>query len=149
MKFKSLFAIMLFVFLMIFFSNLKANQDAELVSIDEEAVIKKAIEEQYIMGLKIRDFDLIKSICIPEAKLMSTGRDGSFHLTTLEKWSKRFDPNNPPFNQLDAHITKIDREGTAAQIKILFIIDSKQKVIDYLHLLKLDGKWRIVNIIDY
>lgn len=135
--------------MILIYSNLKSNQDNDLVSINEEVEIKKAIQEQYIKGLKIRDFDLIKSICIPEAKLMSAGRDGKFHLTTLEKWSKKFDPNNPPFKKLEAHITKIDREGTAAQVKILFIIDSKRKVIDYLHMLKLNSKWRIVNIIDY
>jgi hypothetical protein len=44
---------------------------------------------------------------------------------------------------------KIDREGSAAQVKILFVVDKKQKVTDFLHMLKLDGVWRIVNIIDY
>ncbi len=150
MKNKSLFTTMIFLFSIFLISNqLNANHDEEILNINEEAKIKKAVEEQYIEGIKIRDFDLIRSICIPEAKLMSAGRDGKLHLTTLEKWSKKFDPNNPPFKQLEAYITKIDREGTAAQIKILFIIDSKRKVIDYLNMLKLNGKWRIVNIIDY
>jgi hypothetical protein len=80
---------------------------------------------------------------------MSAGRDGVLHLTSLEKWSKRFDPNNPPFKKLDYEITKIDREGTAAQVKIAFTIDSTRPVTDYLHMLKLSGTWRIVNIIDY
>jgi hypothetical protein len=135
--------------LIVLCSNSRAARDEVLSDLDEEAVIERAVEEQYIRGLEIRDFELIRSICIPEARLMSNGRDGKLHLTTLDKWSKRFDPDNPPFESLESHIIKIDREGTAAQIKILFVVDSKRRVIDYLHMLKLDGKWRIVNIIDY
>jgi hypothetical protein len=80
---------------------------------------------------------------------MSAGRDGEFRLTSLEKWSKRFDPANPPFKKLDYSIVKIDREGTAAQVKIAFTVDSTRQVTDFLHMLKLNGTWRIVNIIDY
>ena len=115
----------------------------------EEFHIEKAVKELYIKGLETRDFDLIETVCIPEAKLMSAGRDDRFHLTSLEKWSKRFDPKNPPFQKLDYSIVKIDREGTAAQVKIVFIVDSQRRVVDFLHMLKLHGEWRIVNIIDY
>ena len=117
--------------------------------LDEEMHIQRAVEDLYIKGLQIRDFNLIQTICIPEAKLMSADRNGKFYLTTLERWSKRFDPKNPPFKQLDYCIVKIDCEGTAAQVKILFIVDNSRNVTDYLHMLKLEGKWRIVNIIDY
>lgn len=80
---------------------------------------------------------------------MSTRRDNTLSVTTLDRWSKRFDPKNPPFKTLDYSIIKIDREGTAAQVKILFIVNGKNRVTDYLHLLKIEGTWRIVNIIDY
>ncbi len=80
---------------------------------------------------------------------MSAGRDGALHLTTLQEWSKRFDPANPPFNKLDYEMVKIDREGTAAQVRIAFTVDSSRQVTDFLHMLKLDGQWRIVNIIDF
>ncbi len=103
----------------------------------------------YIKGLKDRNFELIESICIPECVHMSTGTEGDLHVATLEKWSKRFDPQNPPFKELSSCILKIDREGTAAQVKILFIVDKKTRVTDYLHMLKLGGEWRIVNIIDF
>lgn len=115
----------------------------------EEALIKQAVENLYIEGLKKRDFALIESICIPETHLMSAGKDGSLHVTTLAKWSKRFDPNNPPFKKLDYSISKVDREGRAAQVKIAFVVDSARHVTDFVHMLKLDGEWRIVNIIDY
>jgi hypothetical protein len=116
---------------------------------NEETLIKKAVEELYVKGLQTRDFSLIEAVCIPEAHLMSAGRDGKLHDTTLEKWSKRFDPNNPPFEKLDFSILKIDREGTAAQVRIAFTVDSSRHVTDFLHMLKLGGEWKIVNIIDF
>ena len=54
-----------------------------------------------------------------------------------------------PFQKLDYSITKVDREGSAAQVKISFIVDSRRHVTDFLNMLKLDGDWRIVNIIDH
>ena len=111
--------------------------------------IHRAVTDFYFKGLKERDFSLIRTICVPGAVLMSAGRDGKLRITTLDKWSKRFDPENPPFKSLAHSIVKVDREGTAAQVKILFIVDGKNRVIDYLHLLKIEGTWRIVNIIDF
>lgn len=127
----------------------QTDRDESLNELKEETLIRKAVEELYIEGLKVRDFKLIEGVCIPETKLMSIGRDGKFRITTLAQWSKRFDPANPPFKELDYCILKIDREGTAAQVKIRFVVDSSRKVTDYLNMLKVDGKWQVVNIIDY
>lgn len=129
-------------------TNTWATQDKSIDSLREESDIKEAVEQLYIKGLETRNFDLIETICIPETRTMSAGRDGTLHVTTLEKWSERFDPQNPPFKELDYTIVQIDREETAAQVKILFIVDSKRHVTDFLHMLKVDGKWRIVNIIN-
>lgn len=115
----------------------------------DELLIRNVVTELYIKGLRIRDFELMRTICIPETVLMSAGRDNTLHLTTLDKWSERFDPQNPPFTTLESSIVKIDREGTAAQVEILFIVDGTRRVTDFLNLLKLDGRWRIVNIIDF
>ena len=123
-------------------------QEEKGESLTEEMLIKEAVEGLYIKGLVVRDFDLIRAVCIPETRSMSAGKDSTLHVTTLEKWSKRFDPHDPPFKQLDYTILKIDREGAAAQVKILFLVDSKHHVTDFLHMLKLDGKWRIVNIMN-
>ena len=116
---------------------------------DSENEIRKSVEELYIKGLKTRDFSLIRSVCIPETRLMSTGRDSVLHITTLDAWSKRFDPDNPPFRSLKYDISKIDFKGTAAQVRIDFLVDGSREVTDYLHLLKIKNQWRIVNIIDY
>jgi len=131
-----------------FCANTWATQDNNIDLFREESDIKDAVEQLYIKGLETRNFALIETICIPEARTMSAGRDGTLHVTTLEKWSKRFDPQNPPFKELDYTIVQIDREETAAQVKIIFIVDSKRHVTDFLQMLRLDGKWRIVNIMN-
>ena len=121
------------------------NDDAD----SENAAIKSAVEDFYIKGLKTRDFDLIRTVCVPEAKLMGARQNGELGVTTLDQWSARFDLANPPFQKLDYEIVKIDRVGTAAQVRIDFIVDSKTHVTDFLHMLKIKGSWRVVNIIDY
>lgn len=139
--------IIIVIFVMGFFlGKIVYGQENEPV---EEFVIEKRVVDFYVKGLQIRDFNLIKEICIPDAMLMSAGHDGNLRRTTLEKWSKRFDPQKPAFKKLDYCILKIDRTGLAAQVAVLFIIDSKKSVTDYLHMLKIQGTWKVVNIIDY
>jgi hypothetical protein len=115
---------------------------------DDTAAITAAIQGQYIEGLRVRDFSLITAICIPEARMMSVRGDGELAVTTLEEWSQRFDPKNPPFKSLEATIAKVDVTGTAAQVRIDFIVDGTRKVTDYLNMLKIAGHWRIVSIIE-
>jgi len=110
--------------------------------------IKDAVKNYYIKGLETRNFDLIESICIAEAKLYGVRQDGSLGITTLEEWSKRFDPDNPPFKSLESEITKVDQVGNAAQVKIRFVMDGRD-IHDLLNLLKIEARWRIVNMIDY
>ena len=126
-----------------------SGQDENPSTFEDEVLIKRAVDDLYIKGLETRDFNLITTICIPQTLLMSADEAGKLRVTTLERWSKRFDPKNPPFKHLDSCIVKIDREGSAAQVKISFLVDSKRQVTDFLHLLKIEGRWRIVNIIDY
>ena len=111
--------------------------------------ITHAVENYYIKGLQTRDFSLIRTIFISETKLYSVLSDSSLSTTSLEKWSKRFDSSSPPFKTLDYEILKVDFEGTAAQVKIKFILDNKRIIHDYLNMLRIKGKWRIVNIIDF
>ena len=122
------------------------TEDAALAA--DKDLIRVAVEDFYVRALKTRDFSLIEAVCIAEAKLMSTGRDGALRITTLERWSRRFDPDDPPFQHLSHSIEKIDVVGTAAQVKIQFVIDHERPVTDFLSMLKIDGRWRISHIID-
>ncbi|HJN06153.1 MAG TPA: nuclear transport factor 2 family protein [Bacteroidales bacterium] len=130
-------------------SALHKNYASAIENVDEADIIKKAVEQFYIQGLQERNFTLIREICINEAKLYGVRSDSSIVITTLDQWSKNFDPDNPPFKTLEYKIEKIDFAGTAAQVKILFIINGNNKIYDFLNMLKIDGSWRIVNIIDY
>ena len=114
----------------------------------EDLLIVEAVEDFYIKGLQTRDFNLIRAICIPDALLMSADREGRLRVTTLDDWSVRFDPDAPPFQSLEYRIAGVDRAGTAAQVKIEFLVDGAP-VTDYLNMLRLGGAWRVVNIIDY
>ncbi len=83
----------------------------------EKAEIRAAVEDLYIEGLKTRDFDLIRVACVPETRLMGSRKNGELGVKTLDQWSVRFDPANLPFNKLDYEIVKIDRVGSAAQVR--------------------------------
>ena len=39
--------------------------------------------------------------------------------------------------------------GTAAQVKIRFVIDPTRTVTDFLNMLKIGNTWRVVNIFDF
>jgi hypothetical protein len=137
------------VFLVVTLAGSVGLQSSESDTSSDKLLIRKAVVELYIKGLQIRDFELIKDICTPDALLMSVGDEDKLQVTTLDTWSKRFDPGNPPFQTLDYSILRIDTAGTAAQVKILFILNGARRVTDFLHLLKIEGRWRVVNIIDF
>ena len=115
----------------------------------EEAAIRASVECLYIKGLAERDFSLITEICVRETVLMSADNDGRIHVTTLTEWEPRFDPDNPPFKSLDAKIARVDIQGTAAQVRVDFVLNGDRPVTDFLNMLKICGRWRIVNVIDY
>lgn len=113
----------------------------------EDSRIGAVVEEFYVEGLRTREFHLIRSICIPQAVMMGVRGDGSLGVTTLDEWSARFDPDHPPFRILDHQIGSIDRTGSAAQVRIDFVMDGRE-ITDYLQMLLIGGEWKIVNIID-
>jgi len=107
------------------------------------------VESYYIKGLRTRDFSLIRAICVPEKILYGVKQNSELNITTLNIWSAKFDPSNPPFKNLDYEIGYIDFEGKAVQVKIKFIVNHHTIIYDYLNLLKIEGQWKIINIIDY
>ncbi len=145
---------MLAVFTLVVLSLLPATssltaQEGDHEASRENSIIAETVESLYIKGLQTREFALIRTICVPDALLMGTDQEGRLRITTLDEWSMRFDPDAPPFESLDYHIAKVDRSGTAAQVKIEFLVNGETPVTDYLHMLRLGDVWRVVNIIDY
>ena len=126
-----------------------APEEDVLMEDKEERAIRDAVEQKYIAGILTRDFSLIEEVCIPDAKLMGTNKEGALRTTTLKQWSKRFDPEKPPFQELSFIISRVDRVGTIAQVRVDFEVDSTQHATDFLNMVKVDGAWRVVNIVDY
>ncbi len=146
----NLFRLIIVSILTLMFISPLISQDKSISSIlSEKLEIKRVVENFYIKGLRIRDFKLIREVCIVDAKLMGVNRDKNLQVTTLDQWSKKFDPKKPPLKKLFAEVGKIDLVGTAAQVTLNLIINDKQKVTDYLNMLKIQNKWKIVNIIDF
>ena len=143
------FVVSLTTTLILFSASTAAGQTKSTQMLSEENQVRNAVESLYVKGLITRDFELIRKICVPEAKLMGATERGTLNVTTLDKWSARFDPDNPPFETIDYCISKVDVVGAAAQVKIIFIVNSRTEVTDFLNMLEVQGAWRIVNIIDY
>ncbi len=127
---------------------LAASLPSALGADSEEARIEARVVELYVGGLVSRDFSLIRTICIPEMLMRGVNREGKVNVTSLDKWSKRFDPAKPPFEKLEHTIASVQRKGDAAQVRIDFVIDGKREITDFLQLLKIEGVWRIVSVID-
>lgn len=142
--------VLTFLFLLLLPANFPLRaQDQPPEAAEEDSLITEAVEGLYIKGLQTRDFDLIRTVCVPDALLMGSDQEGRLRVTTLDQWSVRFGPDEPPFQTLEYRIAKVDRTGTAAQVKIEFLVDGETSVTDYLHMLRVGDAWRIVNIIDY
>jgi hypothetical protein len=114
-----------------------------------ERQVKNAVVDYYIKGLETREFSLIESICLPDAVLQGSRQDGELRTTDLPTWSKRFTPGQPPFKSLTWDISKVDVVGNAAQVRIDFVINGDTPVTDFLNLVRVEGRWRITNMIDY
>ncbi len=111
--------------------------------------VRRAVNDYYIKALETRDFSLMESICLPHAVLQGSRATGELRTTDLAKWSKRFTPGKLPLDSLTSDISKIDVEGRAAQVRIDFVINGKTPITDYLNLVRVEGRWRITNIVDH
>jgi hypothetical protein len=114
-----------------------------------ERRVRNAVVDYYIKGLETREFSLIESICLPGALLQGSRATGELRTTDLPTWSKRFTPGRPPFESLSWEISKVDVAGGAAQVRIDFVVNGDTPVTDFLNLVRVEGRWRITNMIDY
>jgi len=77
MKTKSAIVIVMVLFAAQLCAQDTAAADAGEIKRLEEIKIRLAVEMQYIKGLQIRDFELIRKVCIPQAKLMGVNKKGN------------------------------------------------------------------------
>ena len=113
--------------------------------LDEEAEIRQAIENCYFRGLDEGDHSIILQLFLPETRLIFV-RDGEMTIWTQEEWAQTqiFDPENRPDLAWEREIVSVDIAESAACAKVISTSEQVQ-FIDYLSLLKIDGRWRVVN----
>jgi hypothetical protein len=81
----------------------------------------------------------IQKVFVPDAKLMSIGRNDEFRQMTLDEWWNRISGAAGRV-QRTSKITVLDVSGLAGAAKVDF-----GRSQDYMTLLKINGEWKIVN----
>lgn len=131
------------VLLLSFFAAFAAVEDST-----EKDVIKKAITDYYYGGQKGSNPKLLDQIFHEEWHLYSI-REGKLSITDKKTYLGYFDPSkaNPDLNW-DFEVYYVDVDGHAASAKVRLEND-RVRFIDYFNMLKIDGKWWIVNKISF
>src|SRR5262245_10900964 len=111
---------------------------------DAERQAVTATVQLYFQGHATGDGAYFRKAFHPEAKLFSV-RDGAFEQKPLDQFAGGA-TGKPADDEAKRvrRIVQIDIAGTAAVAKVELIYP-KVSFIDYLSLLKLDGRWVIVN----
>ena len=100
----------------------------------------------YLDGGTNNDFETLKKVFHENATMKFISNDGYKEVNALEFFKKGITAG--PKQNRETSITSIDVMGNAAMAK-LKIEYASFNFIDYMHLLKIDGEWKIVNKIFY
>jgi hypothetical protein len=117
-------------------------------TIADNTQIEKAILDFYHQGHALYDPDLYREVLHPEWKFFLI-EDGKLSIVDREEFCGWYAPENkPPELVWETEIYTIDVTGDLAAVK-LRIENQKVRYIDYLNLMKMDGKWWIVHKISH
>ncbi len=108
----------------------------------EEKAIREIIQ-LYFQGDINRDVESLKKAFHPRAELLTADEEGRLRVLTQPEWHERV-RQTPERERPTAKILHIDRAGNAAVAKTQLIF-SNGRFTDFLSLLKLDGRWMIIN----
>ena len=108
----------------------------------EEAV--RSVVGAYLHGLKFNDVPSLRSAFWPDAKLLFVKPDSSLGQLSQEEWYRMFAGSAGKEEQGDLGIARIDVTDNAASVQVIETYP-KSIYVDYLNLLRLNGKWIIVN----
>jgi hypothetical protein len=117
-------------------------QAAKPATTDTAAV--RAVVGRYLHGLKFNDVAALKEAFWPQAKLYWVKGDGTQGELSQDDWYKGFAANAGKEEKGDLKISAMDVTGDIASVKVVETYPGSV-YIDYLNLLKVGGKWRIVN----
>ena len=109
----------------------------------DEATIRRVVD-RYLYGLKHNDVSALKEAFWPEAKLFFVKNDGTLGELTQAKWYEGFASVAGKLEEGELRIASVEVTKDAASVKVVEEYP-KSRYTDYLSLLKLKGRWWIVN----
>ena len=132
-RFVAMSAVILCVFATIAFADDSA----------EKAAIKKTLEDHYFAGLANNDPDLLGKVFHTSSSLQAVSGDGKVWAKPSVEWRKGFDPTKKA-TKYECVVADIRLAGNVASVTTVLESD-KVKYIDYLNMMKIEGKWMIVS----
>jgi hypothetical protein len=120
-----------------------ARAQARPVPSQEEAAVRVVVE-RYLKGLKFNDTLSLGQAFWPQARLFYVKRDGQLGEWTQASWYASFAGSVGHEEQGDLRIAAVEVTRDAASVKVVEDYP-KSRYTDYLSLLKLGGRWWIVN----
>ena len=111
----------------------------------EEAQIKQAIMEFYHEGHVQHNPELYDEILHDEWRFFFYNKEGEFQIVDKETYKSWYDPQEKDENlEWNTEILNIDVCGNNASVK-LKIGNQNVEYTDYFNMMKIDGKWWVVN----
>ena len=104
----------------------------------------------YIEGLYERKFNLLEEAFWDKARNIGLTPADEFWFKTMDFWEEKCKtPPNPDFKKkAETKIVSIDIWHNSAMAKVMLVVTHSERIyecMDYLSLLKIDKKWRIIN----
>jgi hypothetical protein len=109
---------------------------------DETAV--RTVVEKYLHGLKFNDTTRLHQAFWPEAKLYYVNKPGGLGEWTQKSWYAGFKANAGKEEKGDLRIASVDVTRDVASVKVVEDYPGS-RYTDYLNLVRLQGRWWIVN----
>ena len=132
--------------LFIFSSILIFSWSAHAQNHEKDYLAISKILDYYLTGGTNNDFKMLERAFHPSATMKFVGETGYRAVNALEFFKAGMKPG--PKQNRKTKIVSIDLAGNAASAKLKITYDGFS-FHDYMHLLKIDGQWQIVNKIFY
>ena len=104
----------------------------------------RAVVQRYLHGLKFNDTVSLHEAFWPEARLFAIRPNGQINELTQAKWYTMFEKSAGKEEKGDLRIASVDVTDKAAAVKVVEDYPDS-RYTDYLNLLRIDGRWWIVN----
>jgi hypothetical protein len=135
-----------FAFVLAAFPAVLHAQARPAVPRPDDASVREVVNT-YLHGLKFNDVESFRKAFWPQAKLLFVGKDGGVGQLTQEDWYKGFAGSAGKEEAGDLRIAAVEVTHDAASVKVVEDYPGKPatRYTDYISLLKISGRWWIVN----